>query len=98
MRHLFSKGSYTTPALLNAAVAVSRMHGERRAAASSRGGAAAAKTSKAEAASWQAECVTKARALLAQGKSARELGGILAKQLNKSTRQISNVLKKAEVK
>jgi hypothetical protein len=63
------------------------------------GGAASAEASKVVAATtWHAECVTKARALLAQGRLPRELAGILANQFGKSTRQVNNVLKKAEVK
>lgn len=62
------------------------------------GGAATAKANKIEAANWHAECVTKAVALRAQGKSSRELAGILAPQFNVSPRRVRDVLKKAEVK
>jgi len=65
---------------------------------SSAGGAAAADSKKAEAVGWHAECVGKARALLAQGKNPRELAGILSTHFGRSTRQINEVLKKAEVK
>lgn len=98
MRHLFPQGSYTMPAVLNAAIAVTRGQRVASAARARKGGDQTALMKKAEAATWHAECVAKARTLLARGKSSRELAGILAPQFNVSPRRIRDVLKKAEVK
>ena len=98
MRHLLQVGGDDALAILNTAIDVSRVQGQRRAAISSRGGEATAKANKATAAAWHDECVSRARALLAQGRSPRELASILAKTFGKSPRQVSSVLKKAEVK
>ena len=62
------------------------------------GGKATAEAKRASANEWHAECVTRARALLTQGKSPREIAGILSVQFRRSARQVREVLKKAEVK
>jgi hypothetical protein len=62
------------------------------------GGKATAEAKRVAANGWHAECVSKARALLTQGKSPRELAGILSEQFGRSARQVREVLKKAEVK
>lgn len=62
------------------------------------GGKKAARSNQDKAKDWHSECVSKANTLLAQGKSTRELAGILSAQLGRSARQVHKVLKKAEVK
>ena len=62
------------------------------------GGKANGASKSTAAAEWQHKCIERARELLEQGKSPRELAGILAPQFAVSTRQIRDVLKKAEVK
>lgn len=60
-----------------------------------RGGKKAANAAKADANAWQLQCVRRARALLHQGKSPRELAGILAPQFGHDVTTIRRVLKKA---
>ncbi|MFC5583339.1 hypothetical protein [Rhodanobacter terrae] len=63
-----------------------------------KGGKKAAAVNKAVAAPWHASCAEKARALLEQGKSPRELTGMLATQFQRDVTTIRRVLKKAGVK
>lgn len=63
-----------------------------------KGGKAGAQSRRHKAKDWQSECAIRAHALLAQGRSQRELTGILSKHFGRSRRHILDVLKKAEVK
>jgi len=64
-----------------------------------RGGQQTAKKKKAEAATeWQDACIKRARELIAQGTSPRDLVGKLLPHFDRSARQVLEVLKKAEVK
>lgn len=62
------------------------------------GGKSTGRAKKAAAEEWHIECIAKAHELLKQGKSPRELAGILSVKFKRSTRQVNQVLKKAEVK
>jgi len=86
---------YVARAMVNekyAAVGIKQTVGRKK------GGQKAAVVKKAAAASWHASCEQKARALLGQGKSSRELAGILAPQFHVTPQAIRTVLKKAKVK
>ena len=63
-----------------------------------KGGKKNADRSKEAAEEWHAPCAKKARELLAQGKTSRELAGILATQFERDRTTINRVLKKAGVK
>ncbi|WP_139350229.1 hypothetical protein [Rhodanobacter sp. C03] len=63
-----------------------------------KGGKAAGEAKKVEAAKWHSRCVEKAGALLVQGRSRRELAGILAPQFEVTPQAVRTVLNKAKVK
>jgi len=63
-----------------------------------KGAKKAAESRASDAAVWQEGCIQKARSLLKDGRTPRELAGILAKQYRKSPQQVNAVLKKAKVK
>ena len=63
-----------------------------------KGGKKTAQAMRDAAAPWHAACVKKARTLLVQDRSSRELAGILARQFNVTPQTINAVLKKAKVK
>ena len=62
------------------------------------GGKSTGRAKRAAAELWHTECVSKALELLKQGKSPRELAGILSVKFKRSTRQVNEVIKKAEGK
>ena len=82
-------GEFSQYVLGSAGARDRRTHAGRR-----QGGKNTGKHLAAEASEWHAECVAKARALLAQGKSQRELAAILAKQFSVSARRVRDILKK----
>lgn len=68
---------------------------EERSIVASRNGKRAGLAAKKKAANWHADCVSKARELLKQGKAPHELAGILATRYGKTARQVRTVLQQA---
>ena len=92
LRNYVRQGGETLVAQQYASIGIAHAVGRKR------GGKNAGDRKKRDAAPWQAECIAKAKDMLAKGTASHELAGKLAARFGKHPTVIRKVLKNASVK